>query len=466
MFRPRIRVGSNEVWHAGNLLNIGTTAASARAAIGIASFGGNLSALSISPRDFGVVDNTIATGLYRYSESDSDSGGPIASDRGAIMHTRRATGGGETQLYLSENTSRAFRRSRVTGAWSSWNEFGMLLSSQTWSGTNVFTGGYLVNRRVIPRVYLESPNQTNGYIVDANVSDSVFGSYRILRRDTLAEIFALNNAGQISSVNTITTTGAIDAPNMNSDNFLSRSSSAKWAFDARFSGTTAGGIWIDSGSRIRLVNAAFSAGIDLTSDLTTVYGHMALGDSKRASFRPDAVTDLTTDLPLSVVANLSANYHNNNLLGVHTTGIYFATDNQMTWQYKSGTTWRLGASLSPGATAGSGAFTIDGQINDISGNVRDMPVVTRNASANFTTADRGKTIAKTNTTAYSWTVTTTSGLAGQTVRIVNDTGTGDVTIVQGAGTVVIVGSTTGNYTLPVNTARTMQWITDTRVRIF
>lgn len=434
VYRPRIRVGSNVVWHAGNLLNIGTTAATARAALEIASFGGVLAPLTISPRDFGVVDNSIVTGLWRYSESDGDTGGPIASDRGAVLHTRRAAGGGETQLYLSENSDRMLRRRRVAGAWSAWSEFARLEGAQTWTAVQTFTagnplrfdaaagtarrldirtaglqrwqigadgtaeggsnagslfvlqrfsdagaslgtawsvdratgtttlealtvsgamtlngafvvgaGGYLINRRVIPRVYLESPNQVNGYYIDSNVSDSVFGGLRIVRRDNATVLFEINNAAQITSVATITTTGAITAGGTltgrtqtraqnadnshslrmeiggdNSKNLLAAGgvaplyvgnqfgvtdqpvyiynnnavrltinangsivagaryqtsiAAAGWAYLANVSGSSAGGVWADSASQVRFVNAAFSAGMDLTAGLTTIYG--------------------------------------------------------------------------------------------------------------------------------------------------------------------------------------------------
>jgi hypothetical protein len=503
---------------------------------GIVSFGGNLAALTISPRNFSVVDNTIATGLWRYSESDSDSGGPIASDRGAVLHTRRAAGGGEIQFYLSEISTRAFMRSRVTGAWSTWAEFGRLSGTQDWTATNVFTGGYLVNRRVVPRLYLESPNQVNGYYLDSNVSDAVFGDLTVQRRDNTAVIFRLTNAGALSGVSTITSTGAITAAGIltgrtqtrvqnadnshsmrmeiggdNSKNLLASGGvaplyignsfgvtdqpvylynnnavrltiaadgvitagaryatsigTAGWTYLANFSGTSAGGVWADSASRIRFVNAAFSAGIDLTAGLTTVYGDLALGDNKRISFRPDALVGHTTDLPSHAVINLSANYHNNNLLGVSAEhGVYAASDAGFSWLYKSGATWRNVMDLNIGA-AGASALLFDGQISDVAGNVRDIVTVQRNASANFTTADRGKAIVKDNTTAYNWTCDTTSGVKDQAITVINDGTAGDVTIVQGASMTVISGSTTGNFVLTPGQSRTLLWLSSTRVRV-
>lgn len=151
--------------------------------------------------------------------------------------------------------------------------YSTLAGNNTFSGTNVFTGGYLTNRRVVPRVYLEAPAQVNGYYLDANVSDSVFGSFRIIRRDNAAVVFDLNNAGQITGVNSITTTGAATFGGLaTAGGVRSLRTTSGWAIDGQFSGATVGGFWIDSASQVRFVNAAFNAGIDLASGVTRVYG--------------------------------------------------------------------------------------------------------------------------------------------------------------------------------------------------
>lgn len=70
------------------------------------------------PPDFSVTNNTIPTGVYSFD--GATPGGPIATN-GVIYHTRRASGGGETQVAITEN-SRMFLRARVVGGWTAWSE--------------------------------------------------------------------------------------------------------------------------------------------------------------------------------------------------------------------------------------------------------------------------------------------------------------------------------------------------------
>ena len=194
-------------------------------------------------------------------------------------------------------------------------------------------------------------------------------------------------------------------------------------------------------------------------------GGVELGPTARTSYQPDATAALSGDLPINAIANLSANYHNNNLVGVHTTGVYLATDNQYTWQYKSGTTWRQGATLSPGSVSGSAAFTIDGTISDTTGNVRDIITVLRNSTTAFSAADAGKLIYKNNTTAYTWAVNTSVWRNGLAISVRNSGSSGDITISQGSGMTLRHGTTTGNFTLLPGEARTLVGISTTEVVI-
>lgn len=79
--------------------------------------------------NWSVEDNSIAPGFYRYDAiAQSSTGGPTAVTRGLGGHIRRASGGGEAQFLICENTSDSsqallgefFTRRRVTGSWSVW----------------------------------------------------------------------------------------------------------------------------------------------------------------------------------------------------------------------------------------------------------------------------------------------------------------------------------------------------------
>lgn len=83
--------------------------------------------------DFSVVDNTIRTGAYQYNSSTSVGG--FLQNWGTIYHTRRAGGGGETQMQITE-TGRLAIRGRTTGSWTSWNELVPYSVVSTSAGNN------------------------------------------------------------------------------------------------------------------------------------------------------------------------------------------------------------------------------------------------------------------------------------------------------------------------------------------
>lgn len=73
-----------------------------------------------SGTDFSVIDNSLPSGIWAYETgTPADSGGPVNA-RGAMLHTRRAAGGGETQFFVGETNGRLYSRGRVTGAWTDW----------------------------------------------------------------------------------------------------------------------------------------------------------------------------------------------------------------------------------------------------------------------------------------------------------------------------------------------------------
>ena len=82
-------------------------------------------------------------------------------------------------------------------------------STVTAVGDILTTGGYLRNRRTIPRLYLEAPAQINGYYLDANVSDGVFGDLTVKRRDNGAILLAVSNAGSVTVAATIQSNNGI-----------------------------------------------------------------------------------------------------------------------------------------------------------------------------------------------------------------------------------------------------------------
>jgi hypothetical protein len=75
----------------------------------------------------------------------------------------------------------------------------------------------------------------------------------------------INSVGQMVVANNLTTLiGGVTA----------RCDIGTWAVTAvSVTGVTSGGIWRDSDSRIRFINAGFDAGIDLTAGATKIYGH-------------------------------------------------------------------------------------------------------------------------------------------------------------------------------------------------
>lgn len=98
----------------------------------------------------------------------------------------------------------------------------------------------------------------------------------------------------------------------------------------------------------------------------------------------------------------------------------------------------------------------------------DIPQVVQNANATFALTDRGKHWIKNNTTAYAWTIPLNSSVAfpiGTAILLINDSGTGVVTVTRTSGVVLLDGATDANYSLAVNSARTIVKIGTDRWRI-
>lgn len=98
----------------------------------------------------------------------------------------------------------------------------------------------------------------------------------------------------------------------------------------------------------------------------------------------------------------------------------------------------------------------------------DIPQVIQNANATFALTDRGKHWIKTNTTAYTWTIPLNSSVAfplGTALLLINDSGTGAVTIARTSGVALLNGATDANYTLAVNSAVTIVKVGTDRWRV-
>ena len=81
--------------------------------------------------------------------------------------------------------------------------------------------------------------------------------------------------------------------------------------------------------------------------------------------------------------------------------------------------------------------------------LRSIPPTTQNAAYTFVAADGGRARVKNDTSAYTYTVNNSVHAAGDTLMVVNDSSTGNITIAQGSGvTLYLAGTTTtGNRTL-------------------
>lgn len=109
-----------------------------------------------------------------------------------------------------------------------------------------------------------------------------------------------------------------------------------------------------------------------------------------------------------------------------------------------------------------------GDADDLRGNVRDIPLNVQNAAYTLVLDDRGRTIIKTNTTVYTWTIpleSTTNFPNGSAISILNDGTTANVTITPVAGVTLLEGSVIGGYNLLPNNARTLLKVGTNRWRV-
>ena len=70
--------------------------------------------------DISVTDNSISPGLYNLN--NLTNGAPRSTGQQHLLHSRRSSGGGETQLAMVEDDGSLFFRSRASGAWQGWQQ--------------------------------------------------------------------------------------------------------------------------------------------------------------------------------------------------------------------------------------------------------------------------------------------------------------------------------------------------------
>lgn len=101
--------------------------------------------------------------------------------------------------------------------------------------------------------------------------------------------------------------------------------------------------------------------------------------------------------------------------------------------------------------ADSPTFTGSPTVNGVDIGYRGIPMTTQNATYTFVAGDAGKGRMKTDTSAYTYTVNNSVHAAFDIITVLNNSGTGDITIAAGAGvTLYLAGTaTTGSRTVAV-----------------
>jgi len=107
-------------------------------------------------------------------------------------------------------------------------------------------------------------------------------------------------------------------------------------------------------------------------------------------------------------------------------------------------------------------------VEDSRGNLRDIPLNTRNAAYTVALSDRGSCVIKTDTNAYTWTIpleSTTNFPNGSAITVCNDGTAGAVTISPAGGVTLLDGATSGSFSLGSNNTKTLMKIGTNRWRV-
>lgn len=130
--------------------------------------------------------------------------------------------------------------------------------------------------------------------------------------------------------------------------------------------------------------------------------------------------------------------------------------------------WSGGSSSSPLKLLGDTAIIANTSATDpFEVGFRGAPMVLRNATAAFGLVDAGKTVYKSNTTAYTWTISpdaTTDFPIGTIISLLHDSTAGDITLARGAGVALVNGTTDANQTVTAGNSASIQKVSANRWR--
>ena len=161
---------------------------------------------------------TIVPGFYAYRTGSGSTGGPSAVGTGTLIHSRRTSGGGESQILITDapalEAGRIFTRTRDTGAWVDWVEL-----------ASITTVNSLITTAVDAAVAgLDVKN-----ITDSRVWQNVTGSrsLNVLQTNNAGwdiEILVVgDNFGSVGvgpDAGSLITTGDVDTDGSDSDNVI------------------------------------------------------------------------------------------------------------------------------------------------------------------------------------------------------------------------------------------------------
>jgi hypothetical protein len=94
-------------------------------------------------------------------------------------------------------------------------------------------------------------------------------------------------------------------------------------------------------------------------------------------------------------------------------------------------------------------------LSDSSGNVRNLLPVTANATTTLDSTHINKVVEKTNTTAYTYTISPSLGVQGDVITIINSGTAGDITVARGTGVALYRATTDGSITVAPGTMATL-----------
>lgn len=304
-------------------------------------------------------------------------------------------------------------------------------AAQTVAGVKTFTSNPRV-QKVIPVVQLYSEGAVNGYSIEANVSDGVYGSFRLknIAGTVLAEV---DNASSLSTFYTNLRLNSTGQVQFASANYYIRASTGLEVSSSDFTRLLVGGV-----EKARVASSLLSV-----DSITQVAGTVQVRSSSFGAPSGQGVE------------------------------IFYATNIGYLIGYdRDGAVWKeMRIYGNPVQFYANG--TLVGQatttgMEDAVGNLRDIPQNVQNANYTFVLADRGKHVIKTNTTAYAWTIPPNSSVAypvGTAITVIHDSTAGNITLTRGSGVALLSGTTDANVTLTAGQARTLLKVGTDRWRL-